>query len=216
LQPQRRGRPRKQESEEEEEESEEDEEYEEKFAKKPRGQITASEMGRKGQAIKQKRDRERMLAAGEISEDEPTYNTLRQGKRGAYKPSDNYDEEAHKPSRKLTAHEMGKRGQAAKQRRDRERMLAAGEISDDEPTYYAQGRQRGGGGGRKQQRYDEEEEEEDYEPKQKTITLSAGKGKSLGVVMDKARELRHQGFTIKINVERDEDEERGGRRGGRS
>jgi hypothetical protein len=26
---------------------------------------------------------------------------------------------------------------------------------------------------------------------------------------DKARELRHQGFTIKINVERDEDEERG-------
>jgi hypothetical protein len=44
LQPQRRGRPRKQESEEEEEESEEDEEYEEKFAKKPRGQITASEM----------------------------------------------------------------------------------------------------------------------------------------------------------------------------
>jgi hypothetical protein len=39
----------------------------------------------------------------------------------------------------------GRKGQAAKQERDRERALDRGEISEDEPTYYAQGRARGPG-----------------------------------------------------------------------
>ncbi len=67
--------------------------------------------------------------------------------------------------------EQGRKGQRVKQQRDRERMLERGEISEDEPTYYSQGRGKGGQGqrggqqrGRKQQQY-ESDEDQDYESK---------------------------------------------------
>jgi hypothetical protein len=63
-----------------------------------------------------------------------------------------------------------------KQMKDRQRMLQSGEISEDEPTYYAQGRGMGQGQrrGRRQQQQQQYESDEDQDDEGKGYDDSPG------------------------------------------